>query len=303
MEYERGNVKRVLLIRGFIVYMFDITSCKWKRCADVSRDRSHFASVWHRSGIYAVSTYSVMAAGTVEKYDIRLNRWSSVANLPRKLRSVGATVLNDKLYVIGGHDTFTEELSDMVFVLNDENGQDSWSLLDARLLRPRSKHSSITFLDKIWVAGGSFPNSITATTSVEIVDPNIGVWQEGPCMLARREYCHLLVVLDNLFVVGGDVDEYGNQTIRTIERFDLQSGTWVFVTSLKEDRRGFSACAIGSKIYVFAGTVLANKDDFLDSNTWDAYDVEINTWESDISVDQSHFKMPAIDSWGQAVAL
>ena len=65
---------------------------------------------------------------------------------------------------------------------------------------------------------------------------------------------NLLIVAGCLYMVGGDVDEQGNQLTRTIERYNDYIQQWEYIATFKDQRRGFSTCAVDHKIYVFGGS-------------------------------------------------
>ena len=122
-------------------------------------------------------------------------------------------------------------------------------------------------------------------------------------------------------LVGGDADEHGNPAVRTIEvLLDEDSERWQVIARLPNARRGFSACACGTKIYFLAGD--SRNTDELDTNnslsSWDAFDVvtrygepihcmgfalpELRRWDSEtLSLEER--TMPLIDNWGQAVTM
>lgn len=299
--------QRIYVVRGIVTYVLDINKSSWTRCADTLRDRGYFAAVWFKGEIFAIGTYSIIAVGTVEKYNSFANCWAPGPSLPMKLRSACAAVLNDKLYVLGGHDAFTMRYSDAVFIYDDGNTgktsseqdigtpDESWVLSNTRLLQPRSRHAAVGFEGKIWIAGGCFEDNSIVTRSVEIFDPKTKEWVTGPCLKSRRDFANLQVVLGSLYAVGGDVDELGVKATRTIEVFDKETNTWNNVTAFKDERQGFSTSSFGSKIYIFGGT--SNED--YELNTWDAYDVIKRQWNSDLY--NKYQKMPVIDCWGQAV--
>ncbi len=115
--HSTSKINSVVIIRGFITYQgssLDKETIKWKRCNDCRRDRSHFASVLYHGEVYVISTISNIAAGTVEKFNPYLDQWHLVSSLPRPLHSVGAVVLHDKLYVLGGYDN-SNNISDRVY--------------------------------------------------------------------------------------------------------------------------------------------------------------------------------------------
>jgi N-acetylneuraminic acid mutarotase len=307
------TTQSVIITRGFLTYALNFSSGMWRRCADCRRDRGYFAAVWFKGEVYAIGTYSIIAAGTVEKFNPFTNVWSNVPNLPRKLRSAGAAVLDSKLYVIGGHDTFSETYSDCVFVFDDSGGFEEcpssstlscsssrrhhWEMIKTRMTKPRSRHAAAGFDGKIWIAGGCF-EGFTVTRSVECYDPVDNRWYEAPPLTTPRDFSNLLVVNGALYAVGGDVDDTGAQATRTIEMFNRVANEWEHVTAFKDERKGFSTSAIGSKIYIFGGSC---DEEQYELNTWDAFDVSTGHWDSDLR--GNYQKMPAIDSWGQAVTV
>lgn len=46
----------------------------------------------------------IFAHFSIEKYDIRINKWSHVANMNVKRLQFGVAVVEGKLYVVGGRD-------------------------------------------------------------------------------------------------------------------------------------------------------------------------------------------------------
>ena len=303
---------RIFVVRGIVTYFLNINDGQWKRCADTMRDRGYFAAVWFRGEIFAIGTYSIIAAGTVEKYNTLANCWIHGPSLPLKIRSACAAVLDDKLYVLGGHDAFSMVYHDTVFIYDDRrdfnftpdgnkkcginnDSSESWILSETRLLRPRSRHAAVGFEGRIWIAGGSFENQSIITRSVEIFDPKTALWITGPSLTTSRDFSNLLVVLGSLYAVGGDVDDEGNPATRTIEVYDKALNVWKHVTAFKDERMGFSTSSFESKIYIFGGS----SDVSYELNTWDAFDVCNLQWDSDINL--NYEKMPLIDCWGQAV--
>ena len=300
----------IYTVQKFLTYSLDIPTQTWKRCADSRRDRTHFTAIYFRGEIYAISTLSVIAAGTVEKYNRYRNVWTQVPNLPQRLQTVAAAVVDNELYVCGG--AINDRYSDTVYKFYDpstdpynlhhaDDNECEWlELYTWRMLQPRYRHAAIGYRGKLWIAGGfCFDKTITkwsCTSTVEIFDISTEKWETGPCMVARRDFPNLLICNDKLYAIGGDVDSVGNQATRTIEMFNEKTNRWELVANFKDDRKGFSTCAVGSKVYVFGG----KDSQSYNMNTWDCYDVEHRVWESDVKQDV-FLKMPVIDDWGQAV--
>jgi hypothetical protein len=201
-------------------------------------------------------------------------------------------VLHNQLYVIGGFNKTSGVRSNAVYRYESNEltadggfaiGGGYWNLLDIALPSGRYTHAAVGFDGKLWVAGG-FPKP----NSVQVYDPALGDWSEAPPMVARRAQFKLLVVNGELYAVGGD-DATTNKT--TIEKFDRRSQTWSVVATLKEQRLMLSSSAAGSKIYVFGGMVSSTKA----LETWDAFDVRTNTWDSDDYIADNDADLPFDD--------
>mmetsp|Transcript_13270 Transcript_13270/g.18191 ORF Transcript_13270/g.18191 Transcript_13270/m.18191 type:complete len:377 (+) Transcript_13270:37-1167(+) len=313
----------ILIMRGFVVYFFSpLYPFHWTRLPDCRRDRSYFETVYipSRREIVAISTFNLLASGTVEKFSFDETKWNTISPLPKKYRSVGSCISDspsDVVYVTGGIDVSTQEVSNTVFCLrnaNNSDDSDAW-LVCGRLLTPRYRHASAFFGGYVWSVGGilrqtavlPFGVSEEYSTSVELWDPATGTSILGsPLRQCRAIDCVLLVLRGTLFVVGGDVGkavetmegDKESLAVYTIDRFDPSSNAWVAVTQFPSQRRGFTAAAFGDSIYVFGG-----RSGNCDLSSWDAYHVVNNTWlsASDSLELQKQLHMPIDCLYGSAV--
>ena len=140
-------------------------------------------------------------------------------NLPQPGRSsFGACVLQDRLYVVGGHtnqthhyapDNFTAQGD--VFVLADRR----W--LPSPALPPRPRPS------------------------------------QGFVLVGRGQYLYALGGLVHHEYTPGQSDEQTYQSTTAIDRFDLSSGTWTTVGELHQARSSYVAGVVGSTVYLLAG--------------------------------------------------
>ena len=64
-------------------------------------------------------------ATTIEKYDLRTNTWTQVANMNGRRLQFGVAVIEDKLYIVGGRDGL--KTLNTVECYNPKNK--SWSLM------------------------------------------------------------------------------------------------------------------------------------------------------------------------------
>lgn len=126
------------IVRGFLSYLFDPETNEFHRASDTIRDRSHFEAVLINGKVVAVSTFSMIAAGTVEYFNKNSNKWVHATPLPRTLRSIGATAKDGTLFVTGGIDLHSMERSKSILqgIFSDQ-GELEWRELPAKLNVPR----------------------------------------------------------------------------------------------------------------------------------------------------------------------
>jgi hypothetical protein len=78
-----------------------------------------------------------------------------------------------------------------------------------------------------------------------------------------------------MYVLGGNT-RAGGSTLASVLKLDSTQGTWSLVEPMPEARRGHSACAIGSDIYVFGGRCEFGR---ITSSVF-KLDTEANTWSA-----------------------
>jgi hypothetical protein len=194
---------KIYVLRGFISFAFDLQFKRWTRLPDLLRDRGYFQAVSHQGEIYAIGTYSVIAAGTIERYNSLSNQWAAATNMPLKLRSVGAAIYNNSLCITGGVDILNDATITTSSLFSFSTSKWEQNMTD--ILTPRFRHSAIQFKDELWIAGGSVSSTsgtnqqFMTTNSVEIYSHDTKQWTQGPPMQRPRDFFNLLSVLGRLY--------------------------------------------------------------------------------------------------------
>ena len=315
------KLRRILVIRGFVVYSFDPATGDWERCSDARRDRAYFETVLLNGFVYAIGSMNVTDAGTVERFVVAENKWENVASLPAKIRSLAAAVIttsdgSNVICVCGGIDLdsmtscgdvyFSQPSSD-----NSEEAVGQWQLQPKKMLTPRYRHATIVFEGSLWVMGGivSVDGVEEYTSSTELMDCHTGVWTAGPAMTSGRAIdVAPIVVAGVLYVVGGDVGKevtprIGDKLLGTIEQYDPVSKTFSVIADFPHQRKGFSSAALpgDDNIYCFGG-----RECDTDLTSWDSFNVSSRSWLSLSEPDKKfgELKMPFMDSlYGRAISL
>jgi hypothetical protein len=129
----------------------------------------------------------------------------------------------------------------------------------------------------LWIAGGQYDDAVSS--SVEVYDIASNSWLPCTPMYSQRMWFRLLVIENNLYAVGGDVDDRGTSIRPSIERFNKTMRRWEYVASFPMLRRVYSATAVGTEIYVFGGRDV----NFATLQDWDKYNLKTRKWDSDLA--------------------
>lgn len=195
--------------------------------------------------------------------------WKTETTLPGEgLNAPTASVLGNRIYVVGGFTAVSNVPTDKVEVYDLKTGK--WSSA-APLPNPRGGHAAVMAGGKLHVLGGG--NSVSTIADHSVYDPATNTWSELP-PLPRAEGSPAAVVVGNkIFVIGGrsGFSDFGDTYI-----YDLDTNTWSTGPAI-EPRGTAGAVVYCGGIYVFGGESQAKKEN-LDSVL--RLDLKRNVWES-----------------------
>jgi N-acetylneuraminic acid mutarotase len=111
------------------------------------------------------------------RYDPSRNEWNRLAGLSESREHTAATVLEGKLYVLGGRWSGAGELTSVEIY---DPATDTWTD-GVPLQTARGGFSAVTVDGRIYALGGEvLTGDNQALNSVEIFDPKRGEWVPGP---------------------------------------------------------------------------------------------------------------------------
>ena len=241
----------------------------WTKEPPMLIPRSAHAVVNSESAIYVL-------AGTddhgkpvleVEKFDGK--QWTAETILPGQgLNAPTASIVDDKLYVVGGFEAVTNIPTDDVQVYNLKTKQ--WSKASP-LPNPRGGHVAVVLNGKIHLFGGGNSQSTLADHSE--YDPVTNKWRDlAP--LPRSEGSPAAVVVNGkIYVIGG---RSGFLDFGEVYIYDPAADTWSTGPSI-EPRGTAGAVYYCGSIYLFGGESQAQRKN-LDSVL--RLDLEKNIWET-----------------------
>jgi hypothetical protein len=272
---------KIMVVCGISVFFFHPRTGTWIRRADSRRDRSGQTMVFHEGEVYAVSTTSNIAAGTVESFNPLSDRWTTRAPLPLPLMRVGSAVVNGKLYCVGGvhSEADYDPLTCSLYVLDRSNvGEAQWRAMQTDLPADLGACHAVAFHGELVVA----PHDKHSLFLVDV---------SGSCACREVDLEHTRGGTIGLVVVGSVLYRLhgagGHLQITPVEHTAGNSSVALSSppSSVLADGSINAVAVHGCKIYVFG-------------KSWDAYLVRTGMWASatessaDLPSQQSHRRVP-----------
>jgi len=123
---------------------------------------------------------------------------------------------------------------------------------------------------QVLVAGGG-------TATVEIFDPQTGLWTQAESMfVARAEHTATRLLSGEVLIVGGD-SLYGSSS--SAEIFDPMTGHWSFTGSTSSLRSGHSAAPLADgRVLVSGGQFVGTRGVIIEVDTAEIYDPATRLW-------------------------
>lgn len=234
--------------------------------------------------------------------------WTTKAPMPTKRHGIGAAVINDKIYVLGGWDLDTCEEYDPVTdtwttksPMPHNHGNPGVAVLNNKIyVIGGSKHggnaSAIDVYDPItdtWTTKEPMPfyrysfgvgvvndkiykisssaSDLSANESVMEYDPITESWtQKAPMPIIRNGGIGVIVLDDKIYAIGG---HDGDET----RVYDPATDTWTIKTPMLRENAYFGTGVIDNRIHVIGGIAGAHE-------THDVYNPETDTWTESLSM-------------------
>ena len=180
--------------------------------------------------------------------------WKKLAKLPTALAATTATVVGDKIYVIGGWDRgIQKEVFGTVFEYDPEEDE-----FDQKrdMPTPRGGLGAAVFQGKIYAIGGWNMEEVLDT--VEVYDPGSDTWEAKKPMPVKRALFGATTLSGRIFAIGGLGTFADNQNDEVLKRVDVYNPAldeWVIdeAIPLPRGRAGIPATVASNKIYVPGG--------------------------------------------------
>jgi len=245
------------------VHKYDISTDKWTQETTMPTPRIAVAVAINHKIYVLGGRNSGGVLDKVEIYDTKSKSWRAGKSLRSSRWAHMASVINGKIYVIGGISgtgSSRRALNSMEIYDPDNNAWTEGPPL------PTSKQggAAVSFGGKVYVIGGRTGAGDTgyATKTVDIYDPLKNSWSSGKEMPQTRTGIQSVVIKDKIYVIGGAA---GGKATNSIDAFDPAQGTWSTVASMKRARSGHGASSVGDRIYIIGGAIEMTASGIVDS--------------------------------------
>ncbi len=137
-------------------------------------------------------------------------------------------------------------------------------------------HAGAVVGNRMFVCGGmGLANEGHYFREASLVDPVTGSWEPLPEPSHARGMAAAAELNGSVYLAGGLA--WSNDTLRSVERFDLAKRTWSNVPALATARSRFCLVALGGRLYAVSGMNAAGLHP-LNTATVEVYDPSRNAW-------------------------
>jgi hypothetical protein len=206
-------------------------------------DRMYAIGGWN-ADVQSVYSYT-------HKYEPASNEWITMTSMITPVSGAGGVVISDSIYVIGGYDGISSTKG--VQIYNTIN--DTWSL-GTPLPKGRSELEAVIVDGLVYAIGGNRPDGDPnpSTNVVEIYDPNLDSWINGPALPDSRASMAVAVRQGKIYVMGGTDNWASSNVTNTTFIYDPALAMWTTGAPMPTARSAVGAAVINDIIYVIGGT-------------------------------------------------
>ena len=296
------------------------STAQWTQKADMPTIRSDFSTCVVDGKIFVIGgslqlrmdEYGDLSLSTVEMYDPETDTWAGKANMPTVRSNVSVSVVDGKIYAIGGSKMkkyqvprgFGHESEELPTVEMYDPATDTWTQ-KADMPTPRKTKTCVVD-GKIYAIGGwSTANEQSQLETVEVYDPPTDTWAKAQSMNHARCSAAISVVNGEIYAVGGigwppNRDQSGRYFsslyLSSVEVFNPKMNQWQERTEMSVPKAAHSTSVIDDKIYVIGGYFQEERK-LNRLSTIEVYDPATDRWtqESDMLIGKSGHATEVID--------
>ena len=291
------------------------TTLQWTRKADMPTARTGFATSVVNGKVFVIGgnrrlkrgEFGDLSVSSVEMYDPKTDTWERKSDMPTARSGVSLSVVDGKIYAIGGSKTetiqvprgFSSESEELATVEMYDPVTDTWTQ-KADMSIPK-KTMTCVVNGKIYAIGGWLTtNEKPHLGTVEVYDPGTDTWAKAQSMNCARCSAAIDVVNGEIYAIGGlsssPIQDESDLYLSSVEVFNPKTNQWQEKTEMLAPKALHTASVIDGKIYVIGG-YFKEDGEFKKLSTIEIYDPTIDRWtqEPDMPMGKWGHKTEVID--------
>lgn len=210
------------------VFVYNCDEDDWTQCCSMITARYYHCSVALRGCVYAIGGYRGGAPERhCEFYDPLKKKWFPVTQMIQGVGNATACVLEDKIYVAGGHYGYRGSCTyEKVQVFMPDVNE--WSIIT---ISPHPEYGlcSVSLNNNMYLVGGQ-------TTVADCYCPDRDEWRAISVMKECRMECGAVAINGCIYVSGGYSYSKGTY-LQSIEKYDPELDSWEIVGTLPSPTR------------------------------------------------------------------
>ena len=288
---------------------------QWTRKSDMPTARTGFATSVVNGTVFVIGgniqlergEFGEISTSTVEMYDPETDTWEQKSNMPTARSGVSVSVVDGKIYAIGGTKIktiqvprgFNSESEELATVEMYDPVTDTWTQ-KADMPTPK-KTMTCVVNGKIYAIGGWLTtNEKPHLETVEVYDPGTDTWAKAQSMNCARCSAAISVVNGKIYAIGGlgspPIQEQSDLYLSSVEVFNPKTNQWQEGTEMSAPKALHTASVIDGKIYVIGGYFKEGRE-FKKLSTIEIYNPTTDHWlqEPDMPIGKWGHKTEVID--------
>jgi N-acetylneuraminic acid mutarotase len=176
--------------------------------------------------------------------------WTKKADMPTARWGFSTSVVNGKIYAIGGWPDGGNMQQALSIVEEYNVKKDSW-MRKANMPTARSDFSTSVVSGKIYAIGGRTSGAVLSV--LEEYDPKTDKWTRKSDLPTARVVLSTCAVNGKIYAIGGAKVFSAISTFSPVEEYNPMTDEWVKKASMPTARIGFSTSVVNDKIYAIGG--------------------------------------------------
>jgi N-acetylneuraminic acid mutarotase len=276
---------KMYVIGGFgpttgMVFEYDPATDKWTKKKPMAKGTHHSALAELNGKIYVMGGFlpytSPQGGGggwepvdNAWEYDPTNDTWKALAPMPLRRGSTLETVVNGKIYVIGGNTTNPGTNDVAVFGNRPSRDLGMNEMYDpetnkwterAPMPTARNHMYGGAVNGKIYAIGGrlgsAFIGSASNTDVVEEYDPATDQWGAPKTKMPTARSGGWAIYNGKIYVAGGEVNtQQMAGAFRSLEAYDVANNTLAILPSLPNPRHGIAGAFLGNRLHLVSGKI------------------------------------------------